>query len=64
VSSSRAGLSKFQELILENAPDIFHLHSWTAGAGLRHLSQVISWEFPASSPCTFHPPCACEGRCC
>ena len=36
-SRPRAGLSKFQELVLENRPDIFHLHSWTSGAGLEHL---------------------------
>ena len=55
-SSSRAGLSKFQELIVENAPDIFHLHSWTAGAGLRHLSQVHQLGIPCVV--TMHVPSA------
>ncbi len=53
---SRAGLSKFQELILENAPDIFHLHSWTAGAGLQHLSQVAQLGIPCVA--TMHVPSA------
>jgi glycosyltransferase involved in cell wall biosynthesis len=53
---SRAGLSKFQELILENAPDIFHLHSWTAGAGLQHLSQVAQLGIPCVV--TMHVPSA------
>jgi glycosyltransferase involved in cell wall biosynthesis len=53
---SRAGLSKFQELILENAPDIFHLHSWTTGAGLRHLSQVAQLGIPCVV--TMHVPSA------
>ena len=55
-AASRAGLSKFQELILENAPDIFHLHSWTAGAGLRHLSQVQQLGIPCVV--TMHVPSA------
>jgi glycosyltransferase involved in cell wall biosynthesis len=53
---SRVGLSKFQELILENEPDIFHLHSWTAGAGLRHLSQVAQLGIPCIV--TMHVPSA------
>ena len=52
----RAGLSKFQELILENRPDIFHLHSWTSGAGLNHLSQVAQLGIPCVV--TMHVPSA------
>lgn len=53
---TRAGLSKFQELVLENAPDVFHLHSWTTGAGLRHLSQVAQLGIPCVV--TMHVPSA------
>ena len=52
----RAGLSKFQELILENRPDIFHLHSWTSGAGLIHLSQIAQLGIPCVV--TMHVPSA------
>jgi glycosyltransferase involved in cell wall biosynthesis len=52
----RAGLSKFQELILENRPDIFHLHSWTSGAGLNHLSQIAQLGIPCVV--TMHVPSA------
>lgn len=52
----RAGLSKFQELILENRPDIFHLHSWTSGAGLNHLSQIARLGIPCIV--TMHVPSA------
>jgi glycosyltransferase involved in cell wall biosynthesis len=52
----RAGLSKFQELILENRPDIFHLHSWTSGAGLVHLSQIAQLGIPCVV--TMHVPSA------
>jgi len=52
----RAGLSKFQELILENRPDIFHLHSWTSGAGLNHLSQIAQLGIPCIV--TMHVPSA------
>ena len=53
---ARAGLSKFQELILENRPDIFHLHSWTSGAGLHHLSQIAHLGIPCLV--TMHVPSA------
>jgi glycosyltransferase involved in cell wall biosynthesis len=53
---TRAGLSRFQELILKGAPDIFHLHSWTSGAGLRHLSQVAQLGIPCVV--TMHVPSA------
>jgi glycosyltransferase involved in cell wall biosynthesis len=52
----RAGLSKFQELILENRPDIFHLHSWTRGAGLNHLAQIAQLGIPCIV--TMHVPSA------
>ncbi len=52
----RAGLSKFQELVLENRPDIFHLHSWTTGAGLNHLSQIAQLGIPCVV--TMHVPSA------
>jgi glycosyltransferase involved in cell wall biosynthesis len=51
-----AGLSKFQELVLENRPDIFHLHSWTSGAGLEHLSQIAQLGIPCVV--TMHVPSA------
>ncbi len=52
----RAGLSKFQELVLENRPDIFHLHSWTSGAGLNHLLQIAQLGIPCIV--TMHVPSA------
>lgn len=52
--ATRAGLSKFQELILQNRPDIFHLHSWTSGAGLAHLIQVAQLGIPCVV--TMHVP--------
>jgi len=55
-TSQRAGLSKFQELILKIDPDIFHLHSWTTGAGLRHLVQVAQLGIPCVV--TMHVPSA------
>lgn len=55
-SRPSAGLSKFQELVLEKRPDIFHLHSWTSGAGLEHLSQVARLSIPCVV--TMHVPSA------
>jgi glycosyltransferase involved in cell wall biosynthesis len=55
-SSPRAGLSKFQELLLERRPDIFHLHSWTSGAGLVHLRQIAQLGIPCVV--TMHVPSA------
>ncbi len=55
-SSPRAGLSKFQELVLDNAPDIFHLHSWTRGASLVHLAQIAQLGIPCVV--TMHVPSA------
>jgi len=54
--SSRVGLSKFQELILHTNPQVFHLHSWTAGAGLKHLAQVAQLGIPRVV--TVHVPSA------
>jgi len=45
-NAPRAGLSKFQDLVVRAAPDVFHLHSWTSGAGLQHLSQVAQLGIP------------------
>jgi glycosyltransferase involved in cell wall biosynthesis len=45
-ASPTAGLSRFQELVLERRPDIFHLHSWTSGAGLIHLTQIAQLGIP------------------
>jgi glycosyltransferase involved in cell wall biosynthesis len=42
-----AGLSKFQELVASLRPDIFHLHSWTTGAGLEHLQQAFNLNIPS-----------------
>jgi glycosyltransferase involved in cell wall biosynthesis len=56
VRENSSGESKFQELIREADPDIFHLHSWTAGAGLRHLSQVAELGIPCVL--TMHVPSA------
>ena len=55
-TSMRTGLSKFQDLIVRTAPDVFHLHSWTSGAGLRHLSQVAQLGIPCVV--TVHVPSA------
>ena len=44
----------FQELVEVTKPDLFHLHSWTSGAGLRHLRQVARMDIP--SVVTMHVP--------
>lgn len=49
-----AGLSRFQALVVKNRPDVFHLHSWTTGAGLTHLSQVAQLGIPCVV--TMHVP--------
>lgn len=46
----------FQEIVEENKPDIFHLHSWTSGAGLPHLRQVARLGVPCVV--TMHVPSA------
>ncbi|WP_421999005.1 glycosyltransferase [Reyranella sp.] len=39
-------LTRFQHLVLEARPDLFHLHSWTTGAGLAHLEQAAALGIP------------------
>jgi glycosyltransferase involved in cell wall biosynthesis len=46
----------FQEIVEATKPDLFHLHSWTSGAGLRHLRQVARMDIP--SVVTMHVPSA------
>lgn len=46
----------FQEVVEETKPDLFHLHSWTSGAGLRHLRQVARLGIPCVV--TMHVPSA------
>ena len=50
------GRSKFQAVIADIDPDVFHLHSWTTGAGLRQLSQVAQLGIPCMA--TVHVPSA------
>lgn len=40
------GLSRFGELLSRLRPDVFHLHSWTPGAGLNHLVQAAALDIP------------------
>lgn len=40
------GRTRFQEIVAAARPDIFHLHSWTRGAGLVHLQQVARMGIP------------------
>ncbi|CAN5829639.1 glycosyltransferase family 4 protein [soil metagenome] len=42
-----AGRSVFQQIVAAANADIFHLHSWTTGAGLRHLQQVEQLGIPS-----------------
>ncbi|WP_428681615.1 glycosyltransferase [Reyranella sp.] len=44
----------FQEIVESAKPDLFHLHSWTSGAGLEHLRQVARMGIP--SVVTVHVP--------
>jgi len=46
----------FQNLVARLKPDLFHLHSWTTGAGLEHLRQVSELKIP--SVVTLHVPAA------
>ncbi|WP_425066189.1 glycosyltransferase [Reyranella sp.] len=36
----------FQRIVEAAKPDLFHLHSWTSGAGLEHLRQVAEMGIP------------------
>ncbi|HZP99723.1 MAG TPA: glycosyltransferase [Reyranella sp.] len=56
VSSSGQRLSKFQQIVARAGLDVFHLHSWTAGAGLKHLEQVVQLGIPCIV--TVHVPSA------
>ena len=38
--------SVFQEIVEAAKPDLFHLHSWTSGAGLEHLQQAAQMGIP------------------
>jgi len=40
------GRTKFQQIVEAAKPDLFHLHSWTSGAGLEHLRQVTELGIP------------------
>lgn len=53
-TSVRKRRTMFQELVEVTKPDLFHLHSWTSGAGLRHLRQVARMDIP--SIVTMHVP--------
>lgn len=44
----------FQQIVEAAKPDVFHLHSWTSGAGLRHLRQVARMHIPGVV--TMHVP--------
>jgi glycosyltransferase involved in cell wall biosynthesis len=44
----------FQQLVKRLQPDVFHLHSWTTGAGLSHLRHVAELGIP--SVATLHVP--------
>ena len=46
----------FQDLVSRLKPDLFHLHSWTTGAGLEHLRLVAELKIP--SVVTLHVPAA------
>lgn len=50
------GITAFQEILSETKPDLFHLHSWTTGAGLDHLRQATELGIP--SVVTVHVPAA------
>lgn len=52
--SAHKSRTLFQELVESAKPDLFHLHSWTSGAGLRHLRQVAGIDIP--SVVTMHVP--------
>lgn len=53
---AHADRTYFQNLVSRLKPDLFHLHSWTTGAGLEHLRQVAALGIP--SVVTLHVPAA------
>ena len=64
-ASTGSSLSKFQELVLRARPDVFHLHSWTAGAGLKHLTRLQNKPFGKErldGPCAASSQAAHAGR--
>ncbi len=48
------GQDQFQRLVRQLAPDVFHLHSWTTGAGLSHLEYAAQLGVPCVA--TLHVP--------
>ncbi|GEP56563.1 glycosyltransferase [Reyranella soli] len=50
------GNTAFKKIVEETKPDLFHLHSWTTGAGLDHLQQAAELGIP--SVVTVHVPAA------
>jgi|FEC22Drversion2_1045045.scaffolds.fasta_scaffold00557_19 glycosyltransferase involved in cell wall biosynthesis len=54
--SPSPAMTTFQKIVEETRPDVFHLHSWTTGAGLEHLRQVERLGIPAVV--TVHVPAA------
>jgi len=53
---AHADRTYFRDLVRRLEPDLFHLHSWTTGAGLEHLRQVAELKIP--SIVTLHVPAA------
>lgn len=49
-------VTAFQKIVEATKPDVFHLHSWTTGAGLEHLRQAAELGIPAVV--TMHVPAA------
>lgn len=54
--SVRARRTAFQDIVEAARPDLFHLHSWTSGAGLPHLRQAARLGIPCVV--TMHVPSA------
>ncbi len=46
--------AQFQQLVRRLEPDVFHLHSWTTGAGLTHLGHAADLGIPCVA--TLHVP--------
>lgn len=46
--------AQFQQLVRRLEPDVFHLHSWTTGAGLTHLRHAADLGIPCVA--TLHVP--------
>lgn len=46
--------AQFQQLVRQLEPDVFHLHSWTTGAGLVHLRHAAELGIPCVA--TLHVP--------